>query len=135
MMQNGIVFLLPPLALLTDATGYGSLPTPLSRDWKGACGRARKGIGRDLPSVAKNFPTPTAHDATVTKARPPEKMVRKDGRNVLRTPSLAETLLQEKDFPYTKQDLEKKQERKNYKTAKHSGRPQLHKAGGHHRGR
>jgi hypothetical protein len=33
-------------------------------------------------------------------------MIRKDGRNVLRTPSLAETVMQPPDFPYTKQDLE-----------------------------
>jgi hypothetical protein len=45
-------------------------------------------------------------------------MIRKDGRNVLRTPSLAETVMQPSDFPYTKQDLQAQQAGKHYKTAR-----------------
>ena len=45
-------------------------------------------------------------------------MIRKDGRNVLRTPSLAETVLQPKDFPYTKQDLELAQNHQPYCASK-----------------
>lgn len=45
-------------------------------------------------------------------------MIRKDGRNVLRTPSLAETVLQPEDFPYTKQDLALSQQKCPYRTAK-----------------
>ena len=45
-------------------------------------------------------------------------MVRKDGRNVLRIPNLGETVLQESEFPYTKQDLEKKQSGEDYTIAR-----------------
>ncbi len=64
------------------------------------------------------WPTATATDATVTRARPPEKMIRKDGRNVLRTPSLAETVMQPRDFPYTKQDLTLAQTERPYRVAR-----------------
>ena len=73
---------------------------------------------RRLENSAVMWPTVTATDSSVNKARPPEKMIRKDGRNVLRTPSLAETVMQSKDFPYTKQDLQAQKSGKNYKTAK-----------------
>ena len=36
MMQNGIVYPLPPLVLSTDGTEYGLLPTPAASDWKGS---------------------------------------------------------------------------------------------------
>lgn len=49
------------------------------------------------------YPTPTCRDASVRKARPPEKMIRKDCRNVLRQPGLAEMAFQPKDFPITKE--------------------------------
>jgi hypothetical protein len=45
-------------------------------------------------------------------------MIRKDGRNVLRTPSLAETVMQPPDFPYTKQDLELQKNNLPYTKAK-----------------
>jgi hypothetical protein len=45
-------------------------------------------------------------------------MIRKDGRNVLRTPSLAETVMQPKDFPYTKQDLALAKTEQPYRVAK-----------------
>lgn len=64
------------------------------------------------------WPTATASDANVTRARPPEKMIRKDGRNVLRTPSLAETVMQPKNFPYTKQDLNLARTDRPYRVAK-----------------
>ena len=64
------------------------------------------------------WPTPTATDSSVGHARTPENMVRKDGRNVLRTPNLAETILQENDFPYTKQDLAMKEKGEDYTVAK-----------------
>jgi len=71
-----------------------------------------------LENSAVMWPTVTATDACVNKARSPEKMIRKDGRNVLRTPSLAETVMQPSDFPYTKQDLQAQQAGKDYKTAR-----------------
>ena len=64
------------------------------------------------------WPTATASDANVVRARPPHKMIRKDGRNVLRTPSLAETVMQPPDFPYTKQDLALAEENLPYTTAR-----------------
>lgn len=64
------------------------------------------------------WPTATATAATLTRARAPEKMIRKDGRNVLRTPSLAETVMQPKDFPYTRQDLARAQTDQPYRVAK-----------------
>ncbi|MGE0108166.1 MAG: hypothetical protein AB7S81_00135 [Bdellovibrionales bacterium] len=64
------------------------------------------------------WPTATATDSLVARARPPEKMIRKDGRNVLRTPSLAETIMQPEGFPYTKQDLEKARNGKDYRAAR-----------------
>ena len=55
------------------------------------------------------FPTPTCRDAMVKSARPPERMIRADGRNVLRQPGLAEMMMQPKDFPILKQELEGKE--------------------------
>lgn len=117
MMHSGIAYQLQPLARLTDGIAFGLLPTPMARA-QSDCPSERRRKNPCLESIVKTFPTPTTRDATVTKARPPEKMIRKDGRNVLRTPSLAETLLQEKDFPYTKQDLQNKQQGQSYKIAK-----------------
>lgn len=71
-----------------------------------------------LTAQSTLWPTATATDSLVQRARPPEKMIRKDGRNVLRTPSLAETVLQPKGFPYTKQDLQKAKSGGRYRTAK-----------------
>ena len=71
-----------------------------------------------LTAQSTLWPTATATDSLVGRARPPEKMIRKDGRNVLRTPSLAETVLQPKGFPYTKQDLQKAKSGGRYRTAK-----------------
>lgn len=76
------------------------------------------------------WPTATATDANVTRARTPEKMIRKDGRNVLRTPSLAETVMQPKNFPYTKQDLEMARTEQPYRVAKaHWPTPRAHEPG------
>lgn len=46
---------------------YDMLPTPQSRDWKGASGRSYKGEENDLPNMVKNLtngmlPTPNASD-------------------------------------------------------------------------
>ena len=71
-----------------------------------------------LENTAVMWPTVTATDSGVNKARSPEKMIRKDGRNVLRTPSLAETVMQPGDFPYTKQDLQARKAGKDYRTAR-----------------
>ena len=73
-----------------------------------ACLQRKKLVLHISASGSLFWPTVTVTDASVTQARPPEKMVRKDGRNVLRMPSLAETVLQPSDFPYTKQDLQKR---------------------------
>lgn len=78
-------------------------------------------FGGERPSLTAQttlWPTATATDSLVQRARPPEKMIRKDGRNVLRTPSLAETVLQPEGFPYTKQDLEKAKSGGRYRIAK-----------------
>jgi DNA (cytosine-5)-methyltransferase 1 len=69
-------------------------------------------------SDCSSWPTATATDSRVNEARPPEKMIRKDGRNVLRTPSLAETVLQPLDFPYTKQDIDLAHQQLPYQVAK-----------------
>ncbi len=80
--------------------------------------RTERCFGSLTAQTTTLWPTATATDAHVTRARPPEKMIRKDGRNVLRTPSLAETVMQPKDFPYTKQDLARAQADQPYRVAK-----------------
>lgn len=65
-----------------------------------------------------SWPTITVTDASVMKARPPEKMIRKDGRNSLRNPSLAETILQPANFPKSKTDLQKQYQGLPYQTKK-----------------
>lgn len=66
----------------------------------------------------ENWPTITVTDASVMKARSPEKMIRKDGRNVLRNPSLAETILQPANFPKNKEDLQNKNQGLPYQAKK-----------------
>lgn len=82
------------------------------------CLQRKKSVRRIAANASSSWPTVTATDASVSSARPPEKMIRKDGRNVLRTPSLAETVMQEDGFPYTKQDLQARKAGKDYQTAK-----------------
>lgn len=60
-----------------------------------------------LDVAVRLWPTATVMDSAIQTVRPAEKMIRKDGRNVLRIPSLAETVLRPQDFPRYKQDLEK----------------------------
>jgi hypothetical protein len=83
-----------------------------------ACLQRKKSARPTSANGFSSWPTATATDAHVTRARSPEKMIRKDGRNVLRTPSLAETVMQPKDFPYTKQDLMLAQDSQPYRPAK-----------------
>ena len=64
------------------------------------------------------WPTATAMDAKVKYARAPEKMIRRDRRNVLRTPGLAETVLQPEAYPYSKEDLELARQGKPYRTTR-----------------
>jgi len=64
------------------------------------------------------WPTATATDARIKYARSPDNMIRKDHRNVLRTPGLAETVLQPEDFPYSKEDLDLAKQGKPYRTAR-----------------
>ena len=66
------------------ATPYGSNQSPS----EGATVRL------SLDAMARNdrWPTPTCTDAGVMKARPPEKMVMRDGRKALRAQNLGETL-------------------------------------------
>lgn len=71
-----------------------------------------------LARTAKLWPTATVTDATVQSARSPEQMIRKDGRNVLRTPSLAESVLQPKNFPDKRNDLELMKNNQPYETRK-----------------
>lgn len=82
------------------------------------CLQRKKSVRRIAANAFSSWPTVTATDASVSSARPPEKMIRKDGRNVLRTPSLAETVMQPEGFPYTKQDLQARKAGKDYQTAK-----------------
>jgi len=71
-----------------------------------ACLQRRKLVLLTKEKDFLSWPTITVTDASVMKARPPEKMVRKDGRNSLRNPSLAETILQPANFPKSKEDLQ-----------------------------
>jgi hypothetical protein len=64
MMQNGIVYRLPPLAHLTDGTEYGLLPTPLASA-KSDCPSERRRQSPHLETVIKMLPTPTASDASI----------------------------------------------------------------------
>jgi DNA (cytosine-5)-methyltransferase 1 len=92
--------------------------------------RSNRCFGSLTSQTKTLWPTATATDANVTRARSPEKMIRKDGRNVLRTPSLAETVMQPKDFPYTKQDLELAKTEQPYRVAKaHWPTPMAKEAG------
>jgi hypothetical protein len=74
-------------------------------------------LHKPLRIVAQEaWPTITVTDASVMKARPPEKMIRKDGRNTLRNPSLAETILQPVNFPKSKEDLKNMNQGLSYQT-------------------
>ena len=78
MMQNGIAYQLPPLALRTDATGFGLLPTPRATDGRSAgpgtkdasiIRRAQSGFGLNLAEMTqalerKLWTTPSASDAS-----------------------------------------------------------------------
>ena len=64
MMQNGIAYRFPPLAHLTDGTGYGLLPTPLASA-KSDCPSERRRQSPHLETVVKMLPTPTASDGAV----------------------------------------------------------------------
>lgn len=76
-------------------------------------------LHKPLRIVAQEtWPTITVTDASVMKARPPEKMIRKDGRNSLRNPSLAETILQPANFPKNKEDLQKQNQGLPYQVKK-----------------
>lgn len=109
----------------TSASGSSSWLTPRAQEsgerqetFLKRMGDRTDRCSSSLLAQTKLWPTATASDANVSRARPPEKMIRKDGRNVLRTPSLAETVLQPSDFPYTKQDLKLAQNRQPYRRAK-----------------
>lgn len=116
----------------TNANGSSSWPTARVSSANGA---SAKEVDAGNPKMrlevsAVLWPTATATDANVTRARTPEKMIRKDGRNVLRTPSLAETVMQPKNFPYTKQDLEMARSEQPYRVAKaHWPTPRAHEPG------
>jgi hypothetical protein len=60
---GGIAYQLPPLAHLTDATGFGLLPTPKSQDSRGGSGKNVQG-GPSLTDVLRKgfLPTPAARD-------------------------------------------------------------------------
>jgi len=113
----------PSRAATNGKTGYLSeampqnWPTPVSDDTGMRKKKYAQG-GTPLSMAAQNWPTPTAMDSAVKEARSPEKMIRPDGRNVLRLPSLAEQVVQDNDFPYTREDLEKKQSGENYTVSK-----------------
>jgi hypothetical protein len=90
--------------MLADIYDWGSNKSMMTFDvWvtalRQACLQRKKSVLHTNARGCSFWPTATATDSRVTHARPPEKMIRKDGRNVLRTPSLAETVMQPKDFP------------------------------------
>ena len=64
MMQDGIVFQLPPLVPLTDVTGFSLWPTPTKGDAKGRTYQRniRGDVNLCLPGAVRLFPTLTARD-------------------------------------------------------------------------
>jgi hypothetical protein len=52
LMRNGIAYQLPPLVRLTDETGSGSWPTPVSRMWKD-CGSPAEYRRNEVPLAAQ----------------------------------------------------------------------------------
>jgi hypothetical protein len=83
-----------------------------------ACLARKKWVRRTAASGCLSWPTVTATDASIKQARPPEKMIRRDKRNVLRTPGLAETILRPDSYPYSKADLPLHGTSQPYHTAK-----------------
>ncbi len=83
-----------------------------------ACLQRRKLAQLTEEKDYSSWPTITVTDASINKARPPEQMIRKDGRKVLRNPSLAETILQPTNFPYRKEDLDKRNQGLTHQTRK-----------------
>lgn len=104
----------------TSANDSSSWPTARASSANGA---SQKEVLAGNPKMrlevsAMLWPTATATDARVKYARSPDKMIRKDRRSVLRTPGLAETVLQPEDFPYSKEDLDLAKQGKPYRTAR-----------------
>jgi len=65
LMRNGECWEQRTLEQTIRGTESGLLeriPTPQARDWKGSSGRSMKGLEHDLPTHAKNWPTPQASD-------------------------------------------------------------------------
>jgi hypothetical protein len=91
---------------------YDNWVTKLRR----ACLQRRKLGLLTKESDSSSWPTITVTDAAVNKARPPEKMIRKDCRSALRNPSLAETILQPVNFPKSKEDLKNMNQGLPYQT-------------------
>lgn len=83
-----------------------------------ACLARKKWVRRTVASGCSSWPTVTATDASIKQARPPEKMIRRDKRNVLPTPGLAETILRPDSYPYSKADLPLHGTSQTYQTAK-----------------
>ena len=81
-----------------------------------ACLQRRKLVLLTEEKDFLSWPTITVTDASVMKARSPEKMIRKDCRNALRNPSLAETILQPMNFPKSKEDLKNMNQGLPYQT-------------------
>lgn len=103
----------------TSANDSSSWPTARASSANGA---SQKEVLAGNPKMrlevsAMLWPTATATDARVKCARSPDKMIRKDRRSVLRTPGLAETVLQPEDFPCSKEDLDLAKQGKPYRTA------------------
>jgi hypothetical protein len=83
-----------------------------------ACLARKKWVRRTAVSGCSSWPTVTVTDASIKQARPPEKMIRLDKRNVLRTPGLAETILRPNSYPYSTADLPLHGTSQPYQTAK-----------------
>lgn len=111
------------LKMSADIYDWGSSRSRMTFDqWvialRRACLQRKKSVRRTSAKDYLFWPTATAMDAKVKVARSPDKMIRKDRRNVLRTPGLAETVLQPEAYPYSKEDLELAREGKPYRTTR-----------------
>lgn len=99
MIVDGQCYQLKKLEHVTKGNVGFSLPTPTAKNAPynyQKNGAITEGLIRVL------IPTLTCRDATTTQARPPERMIRMDGRNTLRISGMAETLMRKKDYPKTK---------------------------------
>ena len=97
------------LSTLAECNSANGLRTSLQLEVTNSCPSSwllKTLVRHTEESAFSSWPTATAMDGReISEARPPEKMIRSDGRNVLRTPGLAETILRDVNYPKWKQEL------------------------------